>query len=325
MSPKSNNSKSLLGIVLILVLLALNAYQWMANSKLKSELNEKKTAFLELEKLNTELNQDYEDALTDLEDMRSDNSELNALIDAQKAELKEQKNRISGLIWTERELGKARKELKSFQDLADQYVEEINTLKTENAELSESNKALIAKNTSLTQDLETSRYQISELDSQKTILLSTANQLSETNQQLSGKVDMAEAIKINYIEVLGFDVKDNGKLAEKGRAKKVEMLRTCFTTETNLVTEAGPKEFYIKYTAPSGEVLYVEELGSGRLKDKLNNKDVMYTASGTVDYKNNEMTACLDWRPNFPLGKGLYKVDIYNNGFNVGNGEFKLK
>ncbi|NNE27293.1 MAG: hypothetical protein HKN09_10655 [Saprospiraceae bacterium] len=325
MSPKSNNSKSLLGIALILVLLALNAYQWMSNSKLKSELNEKKTAFLELEKLNTELNQDYEDALTDLEDMRTDNADLNALIDAQKAELKEQKNRISGLIWTERELGKARKELNSFKDLADQYVAEITTLKEENAVLTDANKALIAKNTTLTQDLETSRDQISELDSQKTILLSTANALSETNEQLSGKVDMAEAIKINYIEVSGFDVKDNGKLAEKGRAKKVEMLRTCFTTETNLVTAAGPKDFYVTYTAPSGEVLYVEELGSGRIKDKLNNKEVMYTASGTVDYKNDEMTACLDWRPNFSLGKGLYKVAIYNNGFNVGNGEFKLK
>lgn len=325
MSPKSNNSRSLLGIILILALLALNAYQWMVNSNLKGDLNEKKSAFLELEKLNTELDQDYEDALKDLEDMRSDNQELNVLIDTQKEELAAQKKKISGLIWTERELGKARKELNKFKSMAEQYVAEINTLKTENEALSSQNEDLLAENTSLTEEAVMNRSRISKLDSMRTVLSSTNKDLSSSNELLSSKVDIAEAIKINFIEVQGYDVKDNGSLAKKNRAKRVEMLRACFTTETNVVTEAGEKEFFVRYTAPSGEVLYVEELGSGMLTDKMSGENVMYTASGKVDYNNEDLTACLDWRPNFPLGKGMYQVSIYNNGFNVGTGEFKLK
>ncbi|MBT8189396.1 MAG: hypothetical protein KJO29_03115 [Bacteroidia bacterium] len=325
MSPKSNNSKSLLGIILILVLLALNAYQWIVNSNLKGELNDKKSAFLELEKLNTELDQDYEDALKDLEDMRSDNQELNTLIDTQKEELAVQKKKISGLIWSERELGKARQELNKFKSMANQYLSEINTLKSQNENLSAENQNLQAENTSLTAEAVINKSRISKLDSMRDMLSNENENLSSSNEQLSTKVEIAEAIKINFIEVQGYDIKDNGDIAKRNRAKRIEMLRACFTTETNVITPAGEQEFFIRYTAPSGEVLYVEELGSGMLTDKLSGETVMYTASGKVDYNNEDLTACLDWKPNFPLGKGMFQIAIYNNGFNVGNGEFKLK
>jgi hypothetical protein len=136
---------------------------------------------------------------------------------------------------------------------------------------------------------------------------------------------MAEAIKINYIEVKGYDVRDGGELKEKSKAKKIEMLRTCFTTETNLVTAAGEEEFQIAYTSPSGELLYVEELGSGSIMNKLTQQAERYSAAGVIEYNNEESTACLDWTPNFQLVKGLYKISIFNNGFKVGKGEFKLK
>ena len=127
------------------------------------------------------------------------------------------------------------------------------------------------------------------------------------------------------MEVKGYDVRDDGSVKEKSRAKKVEMLRVCFKTETNMVTPAGEKEFYIRYTSPSGEVLYVEELGSSSITNKLTGDTERYTASGTVTYNNADLDACLDWRPNFKLIKGNYKVEIFENGFNVGNGAFRLK
>lgn len=325
MSTKSKNSKSLLGIGLILLLLALNGYQWLTNSKLKSNLNEKKAAYIELEKLNTELDQDYQSALTDLEDLRGDNQELNALIDTQVAELAAQKKKISGLIWTEKELGKARQEMKKLQTMANEYVAEITKLKEENEMLASTNEQLSTENNMLSEENEVNRKKITNLDSVKTVLVAKTEDLSSENEELSYKVEMAEAIKINFLEVTGYDVKDNGKLASRSRASKVEMLRTCFTTETNLVTEAGEKEFQVAYIAPNGELLYVEELGSGSFTNKLTGDLQRYTASGTATYNNKELNACLDWKPNFQLPKGMYKVAIFNNGFEVGKGEFKLK
>ncbi|MDA8692948.1 hypothetical protein N9L92_02720 [Saprospiraceae bacterium] len=320
-----SNGLSLLGILLLIAFLGLSAYLWMTNTNLKKELQSEKNANLELEKLHTELDQSYQTSLADLENLRGDNQELNELIDTQKEELGKLKKRVSGLIWTEKELGKVRAEIANLNTVGSQYVNEITELKKENQLLTSKNMSLTEANTTMNQEIQVNKKRINKLDSVKTLLVNQTEELNDSNIELSTKVDMAEAIKINYIEVKGYDVRDGGDLKEKNRAKKVDMLRACFTTETNLVTQPGEEEFQIAYNAPSGELLYVEELGSGSVMNKLTQKSERYTASGVIDYNNEESTACLDWTPNFELIKGLYKVTIYNNGFEVGKGEFKLK
>ncbi len=320
-----NNSLSIFSIIMILALLGLNVYQWTTNSKMKKELHMEKSNLLELEKANSELNLRFESKMEELEGLRGDNQELNAQIDVQKSELSKQKKRISGLIWTEKELGKVKQEIESMALQADQHIAQIARLKQENEALNTSVQSLNAANTELTETVMTNQKRISSLDSVKTILVSQTEELSEVNNTLSTKVDMAEAIKINFIEVKGYDVRDGGEVKEKSRAKKVEMLRACFTTETNLVVAAGEEEFQVRYTNPAGEVLYVESLGSGSITNKLTDKTERYTAAGTIEYKNKDTKACLDWKPNFKLIQGNYTVDIFNNGFLVGKGTFRLK
>jgi len=305
--------------------MGVSGYLWFSKSNLQKDYKKLSGENLELEKLHTELDQEYKTALQDLEDLRGDNQELNEMIESQKSDLSKQKKRISGLIWSEREVGKAREEIANMQLLANQYVAEINGLKAKNKQLTDQNVILTEDNTTMTQEIEVNKKRINNLDSVKTILVGQTEELNESNTKLATKVDMAEAIKINFIEVKGYDVRDDGSVKAKNRAKKVEMLRACFKTETNMVVPAGEEEFFVTYSAPTGEVLYVEELGSGTLTNKLTGEKVRYTASGSVDYNNEDLSACLDWTPNFPLNKGVYKVQIFNNGFNVGNGEFKLK
>lgn len=320
-----NNGSSIFGIILILALLGLSAYLWFSNAKLSKELSAKKTEFLELEKLNTELDFNYQAKLEELEGLRGDNQELNAKIDTQKSELAKQKKRISGLIWTEKELGKARSEMENLQAMANKYIAEITELKNSNQFLASENQKLTESNTTLNQEVTTNKKMITELDSVQTLLVSAKEELEGTNEVLSSKVHMAEAIKINSIAVTGYDVKDDGTEKPKSRAKKVDMLRACLTTETNMVTPKGEKEFFIVYTSPSGEVLFVEELGSGLLVNELTGEELRYTTSGTANYEQEELLACLDWTPNFALQKGVYKVEIFQSGFPVGDGEFKLK
>ena len=324
MSPKSNNL-SLVGIIGIVILLLAVGLLVMNNASLKKELNQKKEAYLELEKVHTELDQNYEAALQDLEELRGDNQLLNELIDAQKNELAKQKQRISGLIWTERELGKARKEMENLKKTAEGYIAELKDLKENNAELLAANQDLNLENSNLAEELKFNKQRVSNLDSLRKVLVASNEKFSSENNTLTGKVDIAEAIKINYIEVKGLDDKGDGNYKEKGRAKAIDVLRTCFTTETNVVTPAGEHEFFLRLTSPAGELLYVEELGSGVLKNKLTGDNVRYTTSGMVQYNNEDTTACIDFQPNFGLMSGTYQIEIFHNGYNVGNGSFKLK
>ena len=317
MSTKSNNllSYALIGIIL---LLGLNGYQLYINSQLKQDTANQKTELIELEKIKTELDQDYRAAIEGLDELRGDNEELNQLIDSQKLSLQEQKEKINNLIWSKRELGKARKEMKTLKDQAEQYIEEL-------IKLRDDNQFLTSSNTQLKKEKEALNQLYAEIAQAREILIVEKEEIIKEKAILSGKVDIAEAIKINYMEVQGYQVKDDGKTKKKNKAKNINMLRTCFLTETNVVAKGGEQEFYVRIIDPVGEIIADSNGGAGVLTNKLDNTQVMYTTSGSIDYQNEDTRGCISLSLSEKIIKGIYDVEIYNNGFMVGKGDFKLK
>ncbi|HAW04100.1 MAG TPA: hypothetical protein DCW83_05390 [Saprospirales bacterium] len=317
MSTKSNNlsSYALIGIIL---LLGLNGYQLYINSQLKQDTANQKTELIELEKIKTELDQDYKTAIEGLDELRGDNKELNQLIDSQKLSLQGQKEKINNLIWSKRELGKARKEMKALKDQAQQYIQELTKLRDDN-------QFLTSSNTQLKEEKEALNQLYAEIAQAREILIVEKEEIIKEKAILSGKVDIAEAIKINYMEVQGYQVKDDGKTKKKNKAKNINMLRTCFLTETNVVAKGGEQEFYIRIINPVGETIADSTDGAGVLTNKLDNTQVMYTTSGSIDYQNEDTRGCISLSLSEKLTKGIYDVEIYNNGFMVGKGDFKLK
>lgn len=313
---KQNLTAILIGIIILL--LGAVGYLWYNLSKVTSKSQVQQTEMMELQKVQAELDQDYQAALESLEQMRGSNAQLNALIDSQKAELKTQKEKINGLIWTKKELDKARTEIKTLNANVAKYLADIQQLKEEN-------KILSDDNTKLTQNLQAEVQAKESVIEERNTLTQEKENLSKTNAALGSKVDMANAIKINFMEVKGYEIKDDGKLKEKSKAKDVEMLRVCFLTETNMVTPAGQKKFFIRVLNPQGETVAVDDQGSGVLTNKLDNSQVRYTTSGEINYKNEDTNACIDWTLPNPMVKGDYKIEMYNNGFLVGKGQFKLK
>ena len=317
-TPQSKQNFTAIAIGIIIALLALNAYQWYVNSKLSSTNLTQKSEMVELQKVQEELDQDYQTALESLEEMRGDNAQLNALIDSQKSELKTQKDKINNLIWTKKELDKAKAELKNLNTNVAKYLADIQQLKEENKILTNNNQELTMR---VEEEIKAKENVITE----KNALTAEKENLSKSNAALGTKVDMANAIKINFMEVKGFEIKKDGKLKERSKAKDVQMLRICFLTETNMVTTTGQKKFFIRIINPQGETIAIEDQGSGVLTNKLDNSQVRYTTSGEINYNNEDTNACIDWTLSEQLVKGDYKIEMYNNGFPVGKGAFKLK
>jgi hypothetical protein len=315
---QSKQNFTAIAITVIISLLGLNAYQWYVNSKLSGANQVQETEMMELQKVQAELDQDYQAALESLEEMRGDNAQLNALIDSQKGELKTQKDKINNLIWTKKELDKAKTELKSLNANVAKYLADIQQLREENKILSDNNSQLTLR-------VEEEIKAKDEVIQAKNALSEEKDNLSKSNAALGTKVDMANAIKINFMEVKGYEIKDDGKLKEKSKAKDVEMLRVCFLTETNMVTTSGQKKFFIRIINPQGETMAIDDSGSGVLTNKLDNSQVRYTTSGEITYKNEDTNACIDWTLSEKLLKGDYKIEMFNNGFLVGKGQFKLK
>lgn len=324
---RMTTSKSRLGFLIFLVfaLLALNIWQYFNNNKLKDSLQTNQVELVEMEKIRTALDKDYQDALASIEALRDDNKKMNDAIEGQKIELKKQKDKISELIWSKRQFDKAKEEMKTLNSLAAQYVEELKTLKAENTRLASSNVKLEKEKEVLTYSLEEEKKATTELTVAKTALVTKNETLSEEKQVLDSKVEMASAIKINWLEVTGFQSNDEGKLKKKRKAKDVNVLRICYKTESNYIASAGEETFYVRFISPLGETLAVEELGSGVLYDKFTGKEVRYSTSGSIDYENKDTKGCIDWLLNVKIPKGVYDVELYNKGYLCGKGNFKLK
>jgi len=324
MSTKKSNNLLSYAIIGMILLLGLNGYQWFINNQLKQDTVEQKTELVELEKIRIELEQNYQSAIEGLDELRGDNKELNQLIASQKVSLQEQKEKINNLIWTKRELGKAREEMKTLNDQAQRYIAEITKLRDDNQLLASSNTQLKQEKEMLDKLYKEEQRAKAEIAQARAVLAAEKDEIVKEKAVLTEKVDIAKAIKINYMEIQGYQVKEDGKTKEKSKAKDINMLRTCFLTETNVVATGGEQEFYIRIVDPVGETI-ADESKSGVLTNKLDETQVMYTTSGSMDYQNEDTRGCISLSLGEKLMKGIYDVEIYNNGFMVGKGDFKLK
>lgn len=322
-----SGSNNLLAIALVglFLLLGFNAYQWYQLRNVKTELANTKSSLLENEKLQAELEQDYQSALSNLEELRGTNTELNTMIDQQKAELTEQKKKVSNLIWTKGELNTVREELELFKSQAASYASQIRDLKSKNASLTSDNQMLTSAKVALEGEVASQGQRIQDLDEQTNLLTEVKTRIENENTQLSSKVDMAEAIKINFISVDGFKERNGKEAKQTSRAKNVAFLQTCFKTESNYVVQPGDETFYVRLISPTGETMFDEQLGSGTLTNKLDGSDVRYTTAGDITYNNADAEGCISWDPNYALGAGNYGVELFNKGYLVGKGNFLLK
>ena len=324
----NNNSKQKLiaiAAVVIILLLGINAFLLINNMKQKSTIEEQTQELGEAEQLKVELEKQYYEALSELEEMRGSNEELNDLIEKQKAELEESRDRIAKLIRNGKDLNRVRAEIKNMTIQLDQYKGEI-------AQLKEQNQVLVAKTSQLEEEksvlentLRESQQANEELNTARVELVTQNEELISDNTDLSKKVDIASVVEVENIAVTGFKSKKNGKAVSKKYAKNIDHLKVCFNTTINLVAEPATEQFFVRIINPLGETLAVEELGSGVTTNEMSQEQIRFTQIKEYDYNRDEKTLCMIWQPNLPFQKGNYEVEIYNKGYLSGKGSFQLK
>lgn len=309
----------------IVLLLGINAFLLVKNSKANATNKELTQQLDESEQLKVELEKQYYESLSELEEQKGTNEELNALIDEQKAELETQKDKIARLLRDNRQLGKARADLKQMSANVEQYLTEIKQLKEQVAVLEVDNQQLTERTQVLSTNLQEKTQEAEVLSTAKAALNAENEALQTERAALSEKVSVASMIKVNTVSVQGFKTRSNGKAAEKKSAKNIDHLKICFNTTENRVTELGNETFYIRVINPAGETLAVEELGSGIVTDSDTGEQIRFTKSVTTEYDRAANTLCTKWQPNVPFQAGNYEVQVYNKGFIAGQGSFALK
>jgi SMC interacting uncharacterized protein involved in chromosome segregation len=309
---KKNNTTMWIGL-LGLLLLGTNGY-WLYNSSQKTTQIEAAVAKADdTEELRAKLEKEYYESLSQLEEMKGSNTELNKVIDAQKAQLSQQKAKIDDLIRNKKDLVSARAQIDGLKTQLNQYLAEIQTLKADNGKLTEKVKEVEAQAATLTTNVAALTEEKTNLNTQ---LSTTEKNLEETKNR---EDNLKKVIKVDKVELVPI----NAKGSEVNKAKKADGFKVTFKASKNAFAR-GKETFYVQVISPQGVTV-----SNKAMKVKLNNdEEVAFTTSSDVSYNGAEQditaTIMLDDAKFEP--RAQYEVRIYHRGEYVGgNTSKKLK
>ncbi len=325
MSQKNSQSQLIaVASITILVLLGIIGWQFYNSSQKDKLIAKHESESAEAEQVRVELEKEYYEALSDLEELRSDNTELNGMIESQKEDLKKQKKQIASLITNKKDLAVAREEIKKLREQAEAAVAQLEELQKENEVLAANNERLLQEKEILTDEVTKERQVNDELLTVKAALVEEKEDLTKERNMLSKKVTRASVINVTDIDVQGYKLKGSGKEVKRGSAKNVDLLKICFKANENAVADPGNEEFFVRIISPEGETIAVEDMGSGVITDWESNEEVRFTKSKELMYTGTDAMSCLSWQSETPMVKGLYSVLVYNKGYKAGESTFKL-
>ncbi len=328
----SGNSKNVLPIILgviIIALLGLNAF-FLANKVKQTKVIEKQQHELsEAEKIQEELQVQYDDAIEQLDLAAAENEDLRNQVEKQKKklerDLRRAKSRINELVNKEntsiQELADARRLVDDFVIQRDGYLNEINTLKAQNQVLSNENSTLATAKIQLeTQVVETTKKVEEQIKVTETLKVEK-EQLSEEKDKLER---LGSVLQAHSVKAVGIKQRKKGDL-ETDVAKKSDKIRVCFEVAENKITKAGPVVVFMRLINPRGETIAIESQGSGYFDDPKSGQAIRYTTSETIDYDNSAVNVCMDWKQTASFDKGKYTAEIYNSNYLIGSKEFTLR
>jgi len=198
------------------------------------------------------------------------------------------------------ELKKAQEDIKQLRYFVTKYTADIEELRQQNE--------------SLTTERDTLKHQVATV-SQK------ATTLEQQNQELSGKVKVASALKMGAAEVVAYKVKGSGKEVDVNRAGPAKKIKVNFTIASNPVAEKTMHDIYMRVIDPAGNLMVMSDSGVFTA----DGQELQYTYKTSVDYKDDGTTYTIDWTNPNKFVKGTYTVLLYSDGATMGKTEFKLK
>ncbi|MBI5220041.1 MAG: hypothetical protein HY958_14030 [Bacteroidia bacterium] len=295
---KSNKSLHIIYLSIIVLLLGTIGFlSWKLHNQkvvyLKQIIKIKETTNDERERLTKDLN----NMLDQYQSMKTNNKRINR-------ELKEQQEKIEKMIAEVKNLKannyyqikQYKDEIETLRKIMRHYVVQIDSLNT-------LNQGLKAENVKVKADIQKEK--------------TTVEELSQKNEQLATKVNIAAVLKAQSIEPFAL----NKRSKPITKAKKVEKFKICFIIIENDIAPPGVRDVYLRIARPDGLVLATSEQDLF----KFGNEMIVFSAKRQVDFQNKNVDMCIYWDNNQELIPGSYTVDLFADGNIIGTAKFDLK
>lgn len=234
------------------------------------------------------------------------NAELDSKIREDQEMIDHEKAQIAEMVrkgnLTSGELAKARQMISKYEASIKDLNDQIAALNTKNEELTN-------QNTDLTKNLDAERV--------------TTAQLSDQNKGLAKKVELGSLLQISKVDVEAIKKRHSGKEVPVKRVKAAEELKITFETGNNKVLDPGNLDLYVRIINPKGETVAQQDKGSGTIATAESDNPVQYSKKADIDWDQKSKKVIMYWEQHLQ-DPGTYKVQVYQKGYVVGEGELKL-
>ncbi|MGB4843790.1 MAG: hypothetical protein WBP16_04945 [Ferruginibacter sp.] len=304
--------RNYLTAALVIALLGTWAYIIWDKSRTKETIQKKDLVISNTSSQRDQLQKELEDATMRYDMIKTSSANMvhskDSTITRRDREIADKRNKIQQLLSkvgaTQEELAQAKNLIGSLNGDITGYKTRIETLESEKIVLTQEKNAVIQQRDKVLKDF----------DSATTVIA-----------QKEGVIDVASTLSASNFSILGINEKGNGKEKETTVAKRVDKLRISFDLDENRVAQSGPKNIYVCITAPDGKSLIEETMGSGKFSTR-EGEIKNYTQKLDVNYvQGKRQTLSIDWKQNIDFTTGDYKIEVYNNGFKIGEGVRSLK
>lgn len=301
-TPKDNR-KVIYGI-LVAALIGTWGYIFYDKSQTRETVTQLQTKIGNVDSARTAIQQEFVSVSAKADSLTQNNIQLQGALADKSSEIQKLKSNIGNILKkknaSEAELSQAKQMIGELNGKVDGLFAEIEKLKVENQQLTTEKTQLTADKQSLEENLTSTKTE---------------------KKVLEDKVDVASTLHASNIGITALKVSSSGKEKETTTAKRASIMRISFILDPNRVSPSGTKDIYVCVTAPDGKI--ITEGSSFNTRDE---GDKSYTSKVSVNYEQGKVIpVSFDWKQNDKYQIGDYKIEIYNNGFKIGEGVKTLK
>jgi len=231
--------------------------------------------------------------------IRSDNDSLNQTISFAQMKVKDlltEVEQVKNVSY--QQITKYRQEVTSLRNIMRDYIIQIDSL-------NQKNQRLMTENSNVKQEVTEAR---------------TVNQqLVEEKKKLEQTVNLAAQMEASGLKATGITAK--GK--EQIKATKIEKVKIDFTLGKNQTAKRGAKSIYVRIQRPDQILLMKSDKDLFKFEDM----KIPFSASRDVEYEGNDIPVSIYWdnANESPLIPGIYTVDVFADGRNIGTTTFEVK
>lgn len=302
MSNETSNNGSKISIVVLVIALIGSWIYFVNTNNTKTEIiTNYTTEVAVLDSTKNSIQADFIAASAKVDSLNQENTDLQGKLQEKSVAIQKLKMNISNILMkkaaTDKELGEAKTMITELNGKVNNLLADLGKAQEENKQLNAQNQELTTQNSTLSSNLNTTKKEKERLQ------------------------DLGSTLHASTFTIQAIRVKGNGSERATVSAKRANFIRLAFMIDKNKITPSGTQELYICITGPDGKAI-----GDGGNFNTREDGARSYANKLSVVYEQNvALPVSYDFKQSNKFSEGEYKVEVYHNGFKIGEGKTALK